>query len=237
MVGDTVAFSGHVGPPLDSRVEVAITSPSGVVYTKIWHANKIGWLYDPTFDFAAEEPGRWTVHVYVEHDRPYIGNGVIPQSHNTGTVLGTDRQYSFYVVGPEIPEIGVISPQPGFIQWPNNKIEPVTIKGVVPLETTSIHYTIHDKGIVMGQGKLTPGPGGIFSFDYDAKSLHQDFPLLSLTAHEGLWEGLSDEVTITFLAEGAEPRAATVNLIGEEVFLRSSQASPVYQLFLPSMIR
>ena len=236
-VGDTVAFSGHVGPPLDSRVEATITSPSGVTRTRSWYANKIGWLYDPSFDFLADEPGRWTVDVFVEHDRPYIGNGVTPTSHNTGRVLGTNGQYSFYVVEPDLPELGLSSPQPGFIVWPQNAIESVAIQGIAPPGTTGVHFTIHDKGVVMGQGTLTPGPGGVFSLDYNAVALHNVFPMLSLTAHEGRWEGLADEVMITFLAEGAEPRAAAVNLIGEEVFLRSSQASHVDQLFLPVLRR
>ncbi|KPL18363.1 MAG: hypothetical protein AMJ93_13890, partial [Anaerolineae bacterium SM23_84] len=72
-LGDTVAFCGHVGPPLNSLVEVTITSPGGAVYHRTWHANKIGWLYDPSFDFVAEEIGRWTVDVSVVHDRPYVG--------------------------------------------------------------------------------------------------------------------------------------------------------------------
>jgi hypothetical protein len=97
--GDVVAFSGHVGPPLESRVSVTITSPSGAVqHAHTWHANKIGWLYDPSFDFVANEIGRWTVDVQVVHDRPYVGNGMTPASHNTGTVLGTNGRYEFYVV-------------------------------------------------------------------------------------------------------------------------------------------
>lgn len=236
-VGDTVAFSGHVGPPLDSRVEVTITSPSGVARSRTWHANKIGWLYDPSFDFVADEPGRWTVDVLVEHDRPYIGNGVVPQSHNTGTVLGTSGEYSFYVVEPGSPELGLSSPPPGFLTWPATNIEPVTITAIAPQGTDQVHYTIHDKGIVMGQGALTPGPGGIITLVYDPVALHEDFPMLSLIAHEARRPGLADNVMITFLAEGAEPLAAGVNLIGEEVFLRSGEATIFNRMLLPVVIR
>ncbi len=34
-----------------------------------------------------------------------------------------------------------------------------------------------------------------------------------------MWEGLADEVTISLLLEGRAPRAVTITLIGEEVFI------------------
>jgi len=243
-VGDAVAFSGHVGPPLDSRVDVTITAPSGAVRTGTWHANKIGWLYDPGFDFVVDEPGRWTVDVFVEHDRAYQPTGLNPaedpyfSQFNTGTVMGTTGRYAFYVVEPGSPELHVSSPGPGFIVWPDDEIEPITIQGRAPIGTTAVHYTIHDKGIVMRQGSVTPGPGGVFALVYDAEALHQDFPMLSLTAREGRWEGLADEVSINLLAVGADtPRAATVTLIGEEVFIQSGEAPIVYPVYLPLVLR
>ncbi len=233
-VGDTVSFSGHVGPPLDSRVEVTITSPTGVTYNHTWYANKIGWLYDPTFDFVAGEPGRWMVDVFVEHDRPYVGNGVIPQSHNTGTVLGTTGQFSFYVVKPGTPKLTITAPQSGFLTWATGHIEPLVIEGTAPPGTSSVHYTIHDKGIVMGQGSITPGAGGRFSLTYDPVALHEVFPMISLIAHEGQWEGLADEVSINLLAEGGQPLATTITLIGEEVFV---ETTPWHWIYLPTITR
>ena len=87
-----------------------------------------------------------------------------------------------------------------------------------------VHYTIHDKGIVMGQGTVFPDANGAFTLVYDAEALHQIFSMISLTAHEGKWEGLADEVSINLLAVGspAGPRAATVTLIGEEIFLEAA---------------
>jgi len=237
-LGDAISFSGHVGPPLDSRVAVTITSPSNAQYIGEWHANKIGWLYDPTFDFEADEVGRWTVEVFVEHDRIYPPASVIPGSHNTGTVLGTQGSYEFYVVDPGSPELHISTPDPGFINWPDLQIEPVTITGRAPYGANAVYYTIHDKGIVMGQGVITPSIDGIFTLVYDAKALHQDFPMLSLTAREGRWEGLADEVAIHFLAVGGEqPLAASVTLIGEEVFVQSGP-EPIYNLtYLPLVVR
>jgi len=230
-VGDTVSFSGHVGPPLDSRIEVSITSPSGIEHSHELRANRIGWVYNPDFDFLADEPGRWIVSVFVEHDRPYVGNGVIPQSHNTGTVLGTSGDFSFYVVPKGSDPLMITSPDPGRLPWPQgkrdmrNRIRPIVIQGRSPTGTDVIHVTVHDKGVVMTQSELEPSLDGAFSFTYDAEALHRQFPFLSLTAHEGRWEGLADEVTISFLAEGSgNAQAAVITLIGEEVFLPVEQA-------------
>ncbi len=234
-LGEAIAFSGHVGPPLDSRVDVTITSPGGATYSQSWHANKIGWLYDPSFDFVANEVGRWTVDVFVEHDRPYPPIGVTPQSHNTGTVLGTSGRYEFYVVDPGAPALHISAPEPGFIVWSDSQVKPVEIQGRAPAGTTAVYYTIHDKGVVMGQGSLTPGPGGFFTLVYDARALHEDFPMLSLTAREGRWEGLADEVSIHLLAVGAEtPCAAAVTLIGEEVFVQGGEdPGGFFPIYLP----
>ena len=232
-VGDVIAFSGHVGPPLDSQVSVTITAPSHVRHVHTWHANKIGWLYDPTFDFVANEPGRWMVDVSVLHDRP-LAYAAAPTSHNTGTVLGATGQYEFYVVEPGSPKLFVTSPQPGFVTWPTGHIEPIPIQGIAPAGTTAVRYTIHDKGVVMGQGSVTPDASGIFTVTYDAQALHTVFPFVSLTAHEGIWEGLADEVEINLLSLGTStPHANTVTLIGEEVFI----GNEIHQVFLPVVLK
>jgi hypothetical protein len=238
-VGDVIAFCGHVGPPVDSRVSVMMTSPSGRQRERTWHANKIGWLNDPSFDFVANEPGRWTVDVHVLHDRPYVGNGVTPLTHNTGTVLGTTGRYEFYVVEAGSPRLLVTSPPPGFVTWPQGEIEPIHIRGVAPEGATEVRYTIHNKGVVMGQGGVTPDASGAFTVTYDARALHDGFSMLSLIAHEGKWEGLSDEVAINLLAVGGDSAAAnTVTLIGEEVFVQGGQ-EPVqdYRVYLPLVVR
>jgi hypothetical protein len=113
-------------------------------------------------------------------------------------------------------------------------IEPIHIRGIAPPGTTAVHYTIHDKGIVMGQDSVVPDSSGAFTVTYDAVALHDSFSMLSLTAHEGQWEGLADEVAINMLAVGGAARAATVTLIGEEVFVGSDPRSYIY---LPLVLR
>ncbi len=232
-VGEAVAFCGHVGPPLDSRVSVTITDPDGGQRQGVWHANEIGWLYDPAFDFTADVPGRWTVAVAVLHDRPYAPTGVTPQTHNTGTVLGSGGVYSFYVIEPDRPSLAFLSPAPGWFDWSGSGPEPVVVEGIAPAGATAVHVTVHDKGIVMAQQTLAPDAGGRFRYVYDPAALNVDFSMLSLTAREGRWPGLADEVSIHFLATGGEPRAGSVTLIGEEVFVSAG----AYQVVVPLVIK
>ena len=228
-VGDVIAFSGHVGPPLDSLVSVTVTSPSGIRNPALLRANKIGWVHDPEWQMEAFEPGRWTVDVALLHDRP-LSYAAAPTSHNTGTVLGTEGRYEFYVVEPGSPRLFLRSPEPGFITWPAGEVEPIHIEGSAPAGTTAVHYTIHDKGVVMGQDVAYPDDRGIFTVTYDAEALNAAFPFVSLTAHEGEWEGLADEVAINLLAVGEiEPTGNTVTLIGEEVFITND----VQGVYLP----
>lgn len=59
----------------------------------------------------------------------------------------------------------------------------------------------------------------------------------SLVAHEGRWEGLADEVEISLLAVGGgEPRATTVTLIGEEVFVKNDPIE-ARRVYLPLVLK
>ena len=234
---DMVAFCGHVGPPLDSRVSVTFTSPSGARIPAVLRANKIGWVYDPEFGFPAYEAGKWTVDVRVDHDHPLAYAGA-PATHNSGTVMGTTGRYAFYVVEPDAPRLAILSPRPGFLTWPSGHVEPIEIRGFAPPGTAAVHYTFHDKGVVMGQGSVAPDANGFFTVIYDPVALHDDFSMLSLTAHEGRWEGLADEVAINLLAERGEERwANTVTLIGEEVFVGGGGWVAENGVYLPAVLR
>jgi hypothetical protein len=239
-VGNTVSFSGNVGPPVDAYVQAIITSPSNVQHTCTGNANKIGWFYKHTCDFVANEPGRWTVDVYVDYFKIYAPTGALISSYNTGTVLGTEGLYEFYVVQPGSKSLAIMSPKPGTLPWidgraqSSNRIQPIQIQGIAPAGTTKVYYTVYDKGVVMGQGELPTSPSGIFNYTYDPKALNATFPMISLTAHDGKWEGLANEVSIRFLAAGTDsPRAASVTLIGEEVFIDN----PLLFIYLPATMR
>jgi hypothetical protein len=238
-VGDAFSFSGHVAPPLDSRVTVTVTSPSDAVRTIDGHADKVGWFYDPSADFAVDEPGVWTVGVRVVHDRVYQPGGLVPISHNTGTVLGADEgRYAFYVVEHGAPRLSITSPSPGFLTWPNG-LEAVEIEGTVPagLSTPVVSYTIAMPGFILEQGTVAPD-GGRFTVAYDPVALRSDFPNIDLTAPEEWRDGLSDEVLITlFLADGdGGYRANTVTLFGEEVFVGRDKSMGL-RVYLPVVLK
>jgi hypothetical protein len=129
----------------------------------------------------------------------------------------------------------ISSPKEGPIIWPAGEIEPIVILGYAPPGTTAVHYTIRDKGVVMAQGIAYPDGNGAFEIVYDAEILNATFPFVSLTSHEGEWEGLADEVTINMLGVGTDqPRAASVTLIGEQVFVGNDIRPAVY---LPLVMR
>jgi hypothetical protein len=238
-VGDAFSFSGHVAPPLDSRVTVTVTSPSDAVRTIEGHADKVGWFYDPPADFAVDEAGVWTVEVQVVHDRVYQPGGLVPTSHNRGTVLGADEgRYVFYVVEPGAPRLSITTPWPSFLTWPDG-LEAVEVQGTVPagLRAPVVWYTIAMPGFILEQGSVAPA-GGTFAVTYDPVALHNDFPNIDLTAPEEWRPGLSDEVLISLLLadEGGACRANTVTVLGEEVFV-GRDASWGFRVYLPVVLR
>ncbi len=235
-VGDVFSFSGHVAPPLDSRVVVTVTSPSNVVRMIDGHANKVGWFYAPSGNFVVDEPGVWTVEVRVVHDRVYQPGGLVPTSHNTGTVLGAkESRYAFFVVEANAPRLSITAPSPGFLTWPNG-LEPVNIKGTIPagLNNAVISYTIAIPGFILEEGTVTRADN-MFTIIYDPVTLHNDFPNIDLTAPEEWRPGLSDEVLITlFLADDdGSYRVNTVTLFGEEVFVGADISAECYDFVAP----
>jgi hypothetical protein len=238
-VGDVFSFSGHVAPPLDSRVSVTVTSPSGAVRTIDGHANKVGWFSIPSGSFAVDEPGVWTVEVYVVHDRVYQPGGLVPTSHNTGTVLGaSEGRYAFYVVQTDAPRLSITAPSPGFLTWPNG-VEPVNVQGTAPagVSGTVVSYTIATPGLILEQGTVVP-EAGAFTVSYDPAALHNDFPNIDLTAPEQYRPGLSDEVVISLLLtdDVGSCRANVVTLLGEEVIV-GRDASLAFHIYLPVILK
>src|SRR6185503_16027635 len=104
-VGDRVSFAGYFGPTLPCKLELTVTSPSGAVRTLARQANKVGYLYDPAFDFYADEPGRWRVAVRGFFDG-VTSAGQVTAPFPSGDVLGTAAgELSFYVVGRDTPPL------------------------------------------------------------------------------------------------------------------------------------
>jgi hypothetical protein len=245
--GDTFSLAGHVGPPLDSQLTVTITAPSGRPFYIGGRANKIGWFYDPSTDFSVQEPGLWTVDVHVAHGTP-IPSGGTPATHNTGGVLGSvDGRYAFYVVSSESQCLPVISPRPGYIDWPAEPVfgTPITVTTVPVVARTpagwddvEVAYTIRMPGFILDQGTFAPS-GSTFTIPFDPVALHQDFPNLDLKTKDASWAGLTDPVLITFLVSGKREeqpvhRGGAVFLNGDEVQMPGCTMN--HQVYLPVVL-
>jgi hypothetical protein len=249
--GDRFSFSGHVGPPLDSRVAFTVTSPSGAVLPFEGRANKVGWFHDPGIEVPLDEPGRWMVQVRVVHDTP-IPSGGTPSAHNTGTVLGTaDGRYDFYVVDRDSPRLGIVAPRPGYLSWPTapGSSTPITVTQVpvvapVPagLSNVSVSYTIRMPGYILEQDHLTP-TGSTFTIPYDPLALHDDYPNLDLKGRDADQPGLADPVLISFLLSGRQAGhqhyyAGALFLNGDDVQIPgASPPSAGHLIYLPLVQR
>jgi hypothetical protein len=206
---------------LDSKLDVAITSPSGVIRTISGQANKIGYFYQPQGDFVVDEAGVWTVDVQVTHEG-MTSAGPVQPPYPAGDVLGSDQgRYHVYVVPREAPLVELEAPAPGFLSIPSAPVPPVRIVGRVPpgASNARVHYTIAMPGFLLEQNTVTPS-GDTFTIAYDPVKLHRDFPNLDLTAFDFPRPGLADQIWISFLlSDGAGNHyARSVTLHGEEVF-------------------
>jgi hypothetical protein len=221
-VGNTLSFSGFVGPPLDSKLTIRITSPSGETRIISGQANRIGYFYQPEDDFIVNEPGIWTVDLEVMHDG-MTSSGPTMEPYPTGKVLGTeDGTYQIYVINPDLPRAELASQSAGFVEITGETISPILFEGVLPAEFGNAEYvyTIRMPGVILEQGAGS-AEGEIFRLLYDPVSLNQEFPNLDLKAINDYRPGLADQVWMTFLFEkDGRYLPFTITLHGEEVFYR-----------------
>ncbi len=215
-IGDRVSFAGYFGPTLPCRLELTVTSPSGAVRNLAARANKVGYSYDPTLDFYADEPGRWKVAVRGTFDG-VTSAGQVSAPFPTGDVLGTaNGEFSFYVVHRDAPPLGVDKSEDSFIR-PAQGAVPFALTNPPGATQIKVHSTTTMPGFVLEQGQL---PG--LTYSYDAPGLAPDFPNLDLFDAEG--KAGADAVTMSFMAvakDGAGAdlfRARNLLLQGEELF-------------------
>jgi hypothetical protein len=223
-VGDTFAFAGQIAPPLASRVDVVVTSPSEGVHEIHGRANKVGYFYDPSGDFTVDEAGVWTVDVTVTHDG-MTSAGPVDPPYPTGGVLGTEYgRYEFYVVDAAEPRAAVNAPAPGWLKMYRDwDVVPVQVTIPVPQDWTDavLRYVITMPGWVLQTGELA-SPGKAFLITYDPETLQETFPNIDLCQPQSWAPGLSDEVFISFAIsgnDGGNPvhRANVLTLHGEKL--------------------
>lgn len=221
-VGDVLSFAGHVGPPLDSKLTITVTSPSGEAYTIAGQANKVGYFYQPESDLVVNEPGVWQVHVQVLHDG-MTSSGPTTEPYPTGSVLGAEGGgYEIFVVEGVIPRAEEVTPEPGVLRISGDPINPIAFSGRLPdeFQNASYTYTISMPGFILEQGEGVV-EGTNFELSYDPVELNEEYSNLDLMAFDYPRPGLADQIWIAILFE-AEGRTLplTFTLHGEEVFHR-----------------
>ncbi|HEY5610294.1 MAG TPA: hypothetical protein VIL97_03735, partial [Thermoanaerobaculia bacterium] len=222
-LGNLASFSGQIGPTLPSKVEIAITSPSGIVRRFTGQANKVGYFYDPSSDFRVDEPGVWRATVKVWHDG-LTSAGQVTAPYPTGGVLGSrEGEFYFYVVRPDISqlEIGpmqqVVRPADGPITF--------TIAPPPGLSNVEMYYTTTMPGFILEQGVTSS-----LTYTYDAPKLARDFPNLDLHDADGF--AGADTITMSFLVTGLDARgqrqylARQIVVQGEELQMPEQKPSP-----------
>ena len=218
--GSVASFAGQIGPALASKVEIVVTSPSGVVRTITGQANKVGYFYRPSHDFVVNETGVWRARVRVWHDGAISTGAHVTAPFPTGDVLGSrDGEFYFYVVEPSAPRLRLGSP-PRFVQPARQTLTFVVIPPA-GLSGVEVHYTTTMPGFVLEEGTL---PGLVYT--YDARKLAAVFPNLDLEDPDGA-TGV-DTITFSFLLSGTDAGgtrrhfARQIVLQGEEILLRDS---------------
>ncbi|MCP4692293.1 MAG: hypothetical protein GY859_29885, partial [Desulfobacterales bacterium] len=223
-VGEVFRFAGHIMPTLNSRVEVVVTSPSGVERTGQGQANAIGYYYNEGDDFTVSEPGLWRVDARVWHDGLCSGGATV-SPYPEGDVLGSDNgAYWFYVTPADEPRLAVTSPSPGFLTF-SEPISPIVISGPLPAGVSDavVDYTITMPGFILEHGQATLA-NGAYQITFDPVLLNQTFPNLDLIGRDGSYEpGLADTFSIGVPLtgssdQGAVARAAVVNIQDARVF-------------------
>jgi hypothetical protein len=221
-VGDVLAISGHVGPPLDSKLEITISSPSGKRYEINGQANKVGYFYQPESNLVVNEPGVWSVSITVFHDG-MTSSGPTMEPYPTGGVLGAmEGSYQIFAINENTPRAEISSPKPGFVTITSAPMAPIEFSGKLPEEfsNATFSYMISMPGFILEQGE-GKAEGNTFNLEYDPVGLSEDFPNLDLTAYDDYRHGLADQIWIAALFEN-EGRylPLTITLHGEELFNR-----------------
>jgi len=195
-VGERASFAGQIGPTLPAKVNILITSPSGVARMIQGTANKIGYFYDPLQDFVVDEPGVWKAKIRVVFDGKIGSGSQVQPPYPTGDVLGSrGGEFNFYVVNVNAPP-PTTAP---LAQWQRPSQRPITIDLTppVPLANATMTSTTTMPGFI-----LEEQTSSVLRYTYDAKTLQHDFPNLDLYDQDGI--AGSDTITMSFLVSGTD---------------------------------
>lgn len=224
-VGETVSLAGYMAPTLPSKIEIVVTSPSGVARTMAGQANRVGYFYEPSFDFPLTEPGAWKVNLRVFHD------GVLPSTsgrvqppYPTGDVLGSrNGEFYFYAV-ERASEPLRLAAMPQFVRPADG---PITFTVIPPEGLTNVQlaYTTAMPGFLLEEGTTDT-----LRYTYDARALARHFPNLDL--HDAGDAGV-DIITVSFLLSGTDTTGARRHLARQLVISGEELQMPEQNRELP----
>ena len=199
-VGDTIAISGQVAPPLAATVTTTVTSPSGHISQFSSKANVIGYYYDPAVQLTLDEPGIWLVNVQVEQNG-VTSSGQIEPPYLEGSVLGTNGgRFSIYVQPKEAEPLPW---NPLLTDTIIPIVSPYNFSFTLPSDWTQIqaYYTLTTPGYIIEDSSLHPN-GRSFSYQYNAPLQNRAFPNLENDGRSGTY--VADVRTLTFVATGID---------------------------------
>jgi hypothetical protein len=221
--GDRVSFAGYAAPMLAAKITIDVTSPSGRVRTIKGQANKIGWFYQPGFDFTADEPGVWKARARITFDGA-TSAGPLQPPFPTGDVLGSrEGEFNFYVVRGDAAPLALAS-MPRFKRPIDGPIT-FTVAPPAGLTNVQVAYTTTIPGFILEEGTTAA-----MTYSYDAQRLASDFPNLDLHDHDDA--GGADLVTISLLLSGTDAAGVRrhfgrqVVLNGDELLMPEQPAAP-----------
>jgi len=210
--GQLVSFAGYSAPPLPSKIDIVVTSPSGAQRTISGRANRVGYFHEPSFDFVANETGVWRARVVITFDgRTSAGQVTAP--FPTGGILGAE-DLTFYVVDASEDPLPIETP--GRFVRPADAPVHFAFTPPVALSSVELHYTVTMPGWVLDEGSKTS-----LTYDYDARTLAASYPNLDLEDSEGA--AGADSITLSFVVSGNDASgtrrhfARQIVLEGEEV--------------------
>ena len=238
-VGDRLAVSGVVWPPVSGQVRGKIAAPSGKIGAFAARADPRGVFDAP--GPPAGEPGLWTITAEAvcsgTTSAGTISALVPPSQWPRGGGLGLPgTSFPVPVVAGDAPPIAFDLP-PGSRASPP---EPLVVRGQLPpgLAADQAHVLVSLPGMVVDQQAL-PVRRGVFEYVYDPQRLSRQFPNIDtvIGVHGPPWRDAPawfDTVTMTFWAgEGKQLRAGMVLLQGEEAHAQASTGRPLPRAAAP----
>jgi hypothetical protein len=224
--GETATFTGYVAPPLNARVSILVTAPSGATRTVAGRANRVGWFYDPVQDFILSESGVWRAKVLTTFDGQ-TSAGQVQEPYPTGGVVGSRAgEFFFYVVEPRSPVLHVTTSNRYLIfdkTTATGRLDQLTLTATPPAGLTNLelHYTTTMPGFVIEEGSSAS-----LSYTFDLRNV-PDFPNLDRDSNNTP----SDVITITLVVSGSDAtggrhhHARQAAVVRGEVLLSGSSAA------------